>query len=711
MNLIKFYAQFFIFLNLFEVKDMIKKLNNIDFLFVISLMFGILSLSIYLFNLPYLYGEAYVSKNKSGNLTLKFFYAIIFSDLNLTGGENMIKKLTKTDLLFIISLIIGILSLSIYLFTHPYFYDETFYISIPYRLINGDSLIQHEWHLTQFSSLFTYFPVKIWLALKGSSEGILVFLRCFYFLIHTTATAAIYKFFRKHGNWAIAAAMIFFTQVSYRIFGISYNSMFVLFTLLFSFSLLSIYKNNSKHLYVIAGTCFACSCVCNPLYCFAFILYLVACAVWTKRALVKSFVIKIKTFCISKTKKNVAKNKKNDMNEIVAFPNMESYNCFFSKEAVLYSFLGILVVAVFAVAFFFATGGTINSVFENIQNLLNNSEYFVTSFSFIDKIESTRYFFNMISFNAPYILPLFFLILFLDFRRKDLIRRCIYLSISLAISIVYMFGIFKTFSFYTNFFSLPFIIFSITCYILTDKKNKNLFRFMWIPSAIAAFFQYISANTMLTTLGLVLAIGNIAGVIFVKDLFNEIKIEPNAKAKTKRQKKQPKELIPFSRCLLCIGLCAQILFHGYVLQYEQIPYTKTTRATSGPYSGIIMTEQLHQSYTSVLSDFDLINSLNTEKTPVLIVSCKNWLYLYNESPMATHTSWCTNIISKDPLITYYTENPDKIPKYIYVDIFDSDNNYSPDLQQFNLDVVSEMFEFTKEDLSHGALLTVEKCKF
>ena len=624
----------------------------------------------------------------------------------------MVRKLSRTDLLFIISLVVGCAALSIYLFTYPYMYDESFYAVVPFRLANGDSLIQHEWHLTQFSSLFTYLPVKLWLLLKGSAEGIIVFLRSLYFIIHIAVTAVIYNFFRKHGYWSIVAAMVFFTQVPYRLFAVSYNSAFVIFTLLFTLSLLSVYKNKSKGFYVLAGVCFAGACVCNPIYCVAFALYLIACILWTTRASFRTLVIKIKTFFITKTKKNIDKNKTDCVNEIDAFPNMESYTCFFCKEAVIYSLLGIFIVAVIAVAFFFGTGGTINSIFENIENLLNSSEYLVTSNSLIRKIESTLHFFSRISFDKPYILPLFFLILLLDFGRKGFFRRCIYLSVSLVISIAYMFGIFDIFSFYTNFFSLPLIIFSATCYMLTENKNKKLFWCMWMPSLVAAVFQYLASNTLLTPLGIVLVIGNIAGVVFVKDLFNEIKVKPKSKAKTQRQLSQPKEIVVFTKFILCAGLCAQLVFNGYALQYEQIPYnTETVKASSGPYSGIIMTQKQYQSYENVISDFDRINSLNTEKEPVLITSSANWIYLYNESPMAVHSAWSAETINKDTLISYYKANPDKVPKYIYIDYFGYDNDYDAKQQQSNLEAMSEMFEFTKEEMSHGSLLTVESCKF
>lgn len=615
----------------------------------------------------------------------------------------MLKKLTKTDILFIISLTIGVLALSIYLFTHPYYYDETYYPIVPFRLIQGDSLIQHEWHLTQFSSLFIYLPVKIWLAMKGSTEGIIVFLRCVYFLIHTATAAVIYNFFRKHGNWAIAAAMIFFTQVSYRIFAISYNSMFVLFSLFCTLCLLSIYKSKSNLLYILAGFCYACACVCNPVYCFAFVLYIIACALWKTRHGVKKLVIKIK--------KNIVK--KDNPDEIDAFPNMESYTRFFCKEAILFSFIGISIAAVISIAFFLLTGGDLSSVLENIPHLLNNSEYTITSLSFLRKLESTMHYFNRISFDIPYILPVFLLILFLDKGKKNIIRRWLYLSASFILSVFYMFGIFNIYSFYSNFYSLPLLIFSITCYALTENKNKTLFWCMWMPSLIAAVFQYISSNTFLTPLGLVLAINNIAGVIFVKDLFSEIKVEqkPKSKAKTQRHKSNHKAFVPIIKAILCTGLCAQILFHGFVLQYEQIPLEKTTKATEGPLSGIIMTQQQKQIYTNTLADFDLLNSLNKEKSPVLAISSKNWVYFYNNSPMATHTAWTGDYVYEDTLIAYYEINPDKIPKYIYVDMYDSDSEYSSKMLQRNLENLSKMFEFTQEELSNSFLLTVEKCKF
>lgn len=625
----------------------------------------------------------------------------------------MIKKLKNTDLLFIVSLFTGTLLLSVFLFTYPYNHDESFYASIPYRLVNGDSLVQHEWHLTQFSSLFTYLPVCLWTALKGSAEGMIVFLRSVYLLIHSTVTVLIYRFFRKHEKWAIAAAMIFFTQTPYRFIAVSYNSMFVLFTLLLTLCLLSIYEKSSVLFYILGGVCFGCCCVCNPFFCFAFILYLLICALWVKRETFKNAVIITKYSHTSENNKNVHKKQQKKKQQHNVFPNMESYSCFFCKKAIIYSSLGILMVAAISVIFFFATGGTIESIIKNISNLFASSEYTIVSLSVFSKITQTWYFFKRISFNLPYLLPLMYITMLFDKKRKENSHRCLYLICALILAILFISGMFQEARFYSldsaSAFSLPFLTISATCYILTKNKNKKLFYCMWIPCATAAVFHFTASNTLLSSLGIVFAISNIAGVFFASDLFKEIKSELNSDKKLKI--KENKKILKLNLGIICIGLCLQILFHCFVFQYGQLPEKDPVRVTAGPYSGMYMTEDQYSMYEKSIADLDIIKARSNKNDPVLIASYQNWMYMYVERPMAVYTAWYQQDLKQEQLIEYYKANPDKIPKYIYITSTNYENNYNYNAVLNNIDIVSKMFEFTKEDLSNGTLLTVTKCLF
>ena len=108
----------------------------------------------------------------------------------------MVKKLQKTDILFASTLLLGLFLHIFFIFSVPFSDDESFYSLVPFRILNGDSLVRYEWHLTQFSALFAYLPVYIWNAIKGSTEGVVLFMRCVYLLIHTAAAVVVYRFFR-----------------------------------------------------------------------------------------------------------------------------------------------------------------------------------------------------------------------------------------------------------------------------------------------------------------------------------------------------------------------------------------------------------------------------------------------------------------------------------------------------------------------------------
>lgn len=55
--------------------------------------------------------------------------------------------------------------------------DESFYLSVPYRLLNGDAVFTDEWHVSQLSGLLLLLTMKLFLSVVGSTEGIILFFR------------------------------------------------------------------------------------------------------------------------------------------------------------------------------------------------------------------------------------------------------------------------------------------------------------------------------------------------------------------------------------------------------------------------------------------------------------------------------------------------------------------------------------------------------
>lgn len=615
------------------------------------------------------------------------------------------KKIRNTDFSFVIALLSVLLIHIFYLFIVPFSQDESFYVSIPLRLVNGDSLVQHEWHLTQFSSLFTWLPVYIWNAVKGSTEGIFIFLRCVYLLIHTTVAVVIYRFFRKYGKWAIMASMIFYIQISYRIQAISYQSMYVVFLLLLSLCLISVYEKKSVKFYIFAGICFGCCCVCNPFFCFAFVLYLLVCLLWTQRYKLMKSVTELKTFQPLKKEKKLTKRQKREQKKqkqqlIDSFPDLESYNCFFTKEAVLWFACGIVIVVIIAIGFFFSTGATLNSLGDNIDNLLGSSEYDIASKSVFSKFIKTIEYFSKANLGMPWILPIIFVVLSFDTKKKCNTHRFGYLFASVLWSIMFIVMVLLSADIYLCAISLPFSVISFMCYLLTEKKNKVLFYCMFIPSSIATFVQYLAADTHWATIGIVLAVNNIAGVFFAMDLWKEMRSDSLNESEVIDEKKKK-----FCyRSIIIVGFCLQIIFHGLFYMYGQIPMENVAKATSGPYKGLYMSGQECDNYNKTINDLDYIKAHSGKYDPVLIASYNTWMYIHLEKPFATYTTWYRGNLDTSQLKEYYIENPKKMPKYIYIE----SPNPNSTLVESTMNTISELFEFTKEELSNGVLLIVKE---
>ena len=70
------------------------------------------------------------------------------------------KRITATDLIFGVSMCAAILLYLSRIRMGMADLDESFYLTIPLRLTQGDALFVDEWHLSQLSSFLLYPRVK-----------------------------------------------------------------------------------------------------------------------------------------------------------------------------------------------------------------------------------------------------------------------------------------------------------------------------------------------------------------------------------------------------------------------------------------------------------------------------------------------------------------------------------------------------------------------
>ncbi|MBO5333536.1 MAG: hypothetical protein J6B37_05420 [Clostridia bacterium] len=603
----------------------------------------------------------------------------------------MLKKIQKSDFIFIVALIGGLLLHLACIYSADHFADETFHPTISLRIIKGDSLAIDEWHLTQFSSLFLYLPVRIWLSIKNSTEGIILFLRYFYLVIHTTVTVGIYAFFRKNKIWAVAAALMFYTQVPLRFLSPNHHSLLSIFLLLLTITLVMIYTNENRLLYIFAGFCFGCCCVNNPFECMLFGVYILACIIWRVKA--KKYNKKLVTLSEDEAYKLTQK--------------CEILNKYFGKNAFCMFFVGICIIATISIVFFYATGGTFIKLLYNIPYFLEDRghDIFRTPLeSFIEKLGFTLQCFNTISFNLPFLLPVFYTVLLIDKKRKNSTHKLFYIFFSFILATFYIISI--TISSVKNSrclaIALPLIIVSTVCYILTENKNKKLFYCMWLPGLVANVIQYLASGMHLSTMW-VMTISNIAGVFFMKDFIAELTPNENT----------VKNLRKVCQGLLCTGICLQLVFQGCIyLIGRTVNIAEYKELESGPYAGLLLEEQNYNRNISMMDDLDIIKSRTNADDPVLIISEFSWMYLYIERPFATYSAW-QPVLELSRLRDYYNEHPEKLPKYIYIGNVliptgvSSGHIINQKRAEYYAKQIMQFYECECENLSNGILLTVK----
>ncbi len=143
--------------------------------------------------------------------------------------------------------------------------DESFYLTIPFRLTQGDALLVDEWHVSQLAGFLIYPWMKLYLAVTGgSTEGIVLHFRYIYLFVQMVVTIGGYLCLRKRGKWmAVIVSLVYALFTPFGIKALSYNTMGLMATYLFVIlGLTPIRRLWLK--YMVMGCLLATAVLCNP---------------------------------------------------------------------------------------------------------------------------------------------------------------------------------------------------------------------------------------------------------------------------------------------------------------------------------------------------------------------------------------------------------------------------------------------------------------
>ena len=501
-------------------------------------------------------------------------------------------------------------------------HDEAFFITIPDRLVKGDAFFTDEWQPTQLTYFITLPFVAVYKGIVGSNDGICLFMRYVYVITHTAISIVIYLRLKKYGIMSVVASVLYYMFVPGDLMSPGYDSigvdMIALAGVLFSTAHES---SKSSLLYAISGFAFALAVLCCPYLAAVYVLYF--------------FVVLFYSI----------KKKADEL---------------FSWKAFAFITIGIAIPAI-AFLVFVLSRATVPEILNNFKYLLMDPEH--QDYSFFQKFP--RYFSSIILNSAAYFWVVCVLyamelgLLFFDKKRMEHKSAYFVVSLLLAVAGLIIFGTDLISQYFTH-IMFPLVMPGFVSYVLLKNKPKGIFFGLFILGVLYSLCIYTASNQAFFVISMAFSVTNIASWIFIGLLLNEMRAE------TVLKKEKRLVLIAIALCVVAQAGLQTVVKTVHVFR-DSSPSQLTEIIDAGPMKGIKTTEYNRTVYDYTLDDLSIYDE--KESGNILILAKQPWYYLATDTQQYGTYSACIpgeNEDTLEMLRLYYSENPDKIPNYIYL---------------------------------------------
>ncbi len=513
--------------------------------------------------------------------------------------------------------------------------DEAFYLTIPQRYILGDSLFTQEWNLSQMSSVFLLPFTAIYHAVAGSFDGIILAARIFYVVLHAAVAVFAYSRLRRYGYITVFATLFFFIYTPYDIMAYSYNTMTIDFVVLTGV-LMGTANYKHKIPLILGGLCFAGAVLCSPYIAIGYAIYIVC--------VIVHIFIKKKDYKIALSSE------------------------LFSIRTFIWFTVGVVALAVVFLIIVLSRAG-LNEVFGILPRLLSDPEH--PQVSFIQKFR--MYFQSTLTFHPQFAIGVFSYVamaIVMIFDKKRKLHRSLYLIITTAVVMFTYALIFPTLTTVSyNYVMYPMLFIGITSYVLCDKKPRELFISLFCLGILYSFAVYFSSNQLFYVISMAMCTSNVASFVFLARLIKEM-----------RESEDNLDYAPLLKYSSFVLVTIMIVLQGWFQIDIKAHHcfwespditTLNTQITDGPARGIYTSADKQKEYTDIYKDLAEYKTKSPDN--MLVFSGKTWIYLaLNNYHYATYSSWIgdENIVGESSIMArlneYFSVNPDKEPKYIYL---------------------------------------------
>jgi len=547
-------------------------------------------------------------------------------------------------------------------------WDESFYITIPHRILQGDALFKDEWHLSQLSGFMRIPFVWIYELVTKSTEGIVLFIRVCYVVFHAVVSVFAYIRLRKYGYVAAVSMLLYFIFTPFDIMALSYNTMGMDFLVVTGVTMAT--ADTSKKLpFILSGISFSAVVLCCPFMALVYVLF--AFGVLSNKIFVEKKRSKI--ICRSFLAEDI-----------------------FSVKVFLCFSLGVAISAAVFLSFVLSRT-SIGDIIENIPYLLSDPEHPNTSIPERLIIIADE----VIAFHDCIRIPIvsfFILLIAIAFDRKRMSHRVVYLIVAVCMSIFTEFLYEdKVISMYHNAIMSPAFFMGTVSYLLLKNKPEKLFTGIFLSGTLYAFMLSYSSNVHVLVIVMGLGVSNIASFIFTYLLAAEICKESN-----------PKKIVKALKITAISAFVFYICFQGLLETYVKVChcYREDENAINlhymidkGPAKGIYTNEENYNHYNALYDDVVMYN--NHEGKKVLFATQSTWTYLAaDKTRSAALSAWLWILfydVCAERMKDYYSVNEDKIPDYIYIE--KSTFNLSDKASLFD-ELEKNGYEMTENDISY-----------
>lgn len=204
-------------------------------------------------------------------------------------------------------------------------------------------------------------------------------------------------------------------------------------------------------------------------------------------------------------------------------------------------------------------------------------------------------------------------------------------------------------------------IFGLQVFIITQKKQWDIFRCFYLPGLTLAFFMSLSSDTGFSAMSVGFALSGGVSCIIICNYVSEI-----------LKKRRDTVLAVCGMLSLAVAVLLSGVYRIMVVYRDSDLMNLNVKIEEGPAKGLFTSAEHYEQYMQVLAVMDQYCS---GEGNVLILSLCPWAYLCTDMRCGAYTTWRIKMDRNDEkLNAYYEQHPDRIPNVV-IELNDNIGNY------------------------------------